>query len=110
MTIIKFIINSVFNQGGNPKIIRYLKKIIRRIRRFIILMKVTTKGYKFMITGTNKKRLYIFLAFAFGISWAIALVIYLTGGLDNSPTYTFAGGEINLAISSFHRCTCLVLQ
>ena len=61
-------------------------------------MKVTTKGYKFMITGSNKKRLFIFLAFAFGISWATALVIYLTGGLDNSPTYTFAGGEINLAI------------
>lgn len=51
-----------------------------------------------MITGTNKKRIYIFLAFAFGISWAVALVIYLTGGLQNSPTYTFSGGQVTLAI------------
>jgi len=51
-----------------------------------------------MITGANKKRIYIFLAFAFGISWAVALVIYLTGGLENSPTYTFEGGQITLAI------------
>ncbi|MDW7753698.1 MAG: CPBP family intramembrane glutamic endopeptidase [Brevefilum sp.] len=51
-----------------------------------------------MITRTNKKRIYIFLAFAFGISWAVALVIYLTGGLNNSPTYTFEGGQITLAI------------
>lgn len=51
-----------------------------------------------MITGTNKKRIYIFLAFAFGISWAVALVIYLTGGLQNSPSYTFSGGQVTLAI------------
>ncbi|MDF1519717.1 MAG: CPBP family intramembrane metalloprotease [Brevefilum sp.] len=51
-----------------------------------------------MITRTNKKRIYIFLAFAFGISWAVALVIYLTGGLKNSPAYTFEGGQITLAI------------
>jgi membrane protease YdiL (CAAX protease family) len=51
-----------------------------------------------MITKTNKKRIYIFLAFAFGISWAAALVIYLTGGLENSPSYTFAGGQVTLAI------------
>jgi uncharacterized protein len=31
------------------------------------------------------KRLVIFLAFTFGIAWATGLVIYLTGGLDNSP-------------------------
>lgn len=71
---------------------------MRRIRGFIILIKVKAKGCKFMITDTNKKRLCIFLAFAFGISWAVALVIYLTGGLDNSPTYTIAGGQISLAI------------
>ncbi|MDY6846382.1 MAG: CPBP family intramembrane glutamic endopeptidase [Chloroflexota bacterium] len=63
-----------------------------------MMMKEITKGDKFMITGTNKKRITIFLTFAFGISWAAALVIYLTGGLDNSPTYTFAGGQITLAI------------
>ncbi|HAF48612.1 MAG TPA: CPBP family intramembrane metalloprotease domain-containing protein [Anaerolineaceae bacterium] len=51
-----------------------------------------------MITGTNKKRIYTFLAFAFGISWAVALVIYLTGGLQNSPSYTFSGGQVTLAI------------
>jgi len=51
-----------------------------------------------MITKTNKKRIYIFLAFAFGISWAAALVIYLTGGLENSPSYTFAGGQVTLAV------------
>jgi len=31
------------------------------------------------------RRLVIFLAFAFGIAWAAGLVIYLTGGLVNSP-------------------------
>ncbi len=31
------------------------------------------------------KRVWIFLAFAFGIAWATGLVIYLTGGLTNSP-------------------------
>lgn len=32
----------------------------------------------------DRKRIGIFLAFAFGISWLAALVIYLTGGLANS--------------------------
>jgi len=32
----------------------------------------------------NKKRLYVFLAFAFGLSWLIAAIIFLTGGLTNS--------------------------
>ena len=31
------------------------------------------------------RRLVIFLSFAFGIAWATGLVIYLTGGLTNSP-------------------------
>lgn len=31
------------------------------------------------------RRLVIFLAFAFGIAWAVSLIIYLTGGLVNSP-------------------------
>lgn len=30
-------------------------------------------------------RIVIFLALAFGIAWAVALIIYLTGGLVNSP-------------------------
>ncbi len=33
----------------------------------------------------DRKRILIFLALAFGIAWAGALVIYLTGGLANSP-------------------------
>ncbi len=38
-----------------------------------------------MINKTQKKRILIFLAFAFGISWSTGLVIFLTGGLTNSP-------------------------
>jgi len=33
----------------------------------------------------TNRNIWIFLAFAFGISWAVGLVIYLTGGLVNSP-------------------------
>jgi len=33
----------------------------------------------------DRKRILIFLALAFGIAWAGALVLYLTGGLMNSP-------------------------
>jgi len=33
----------------------------------------------------DKKRIIVFLICAFGISWITALVIYLTGGLTNSP-------------------------
>ena len=32
----------------------------------------------------NKKRLSVFLAFAFGLSWLVAAIIFLTGGLTNS--------------------------
>jgi uncharacterized protein len=51
-----------------------------------------------MINATDKKRIYIFLAFAFGISWLTGLVLYLTGGLENSPVYKIAGGEVSLAL------------
>ncbi len=51
-----------------------------------------------MIKKINKQRILIFLAFAFGISWATALAIFLTGGLQNSPTLNFAGAQISLAI------------
>ena len=37
------------------------------------------------IESFDRKRILIFLAIAFGIAWATALVIYLTGGLSNSP-------------------------
>ena len=33
----------------------------------------------------ENKRILIFLFFAFGIAWVVALIIYLTGGLANSP-------------------------
>ncbi len=36
-------------------------------------------------SSLDKRRVLIFLAFAFGIAWITALVIYLTGGLQNSP-------------------------
>jgi len=44
----------------------------------------------------NQRRIKLFLAFAFGISWLTALVIYLTGGLLNSPI-VIESGSITLA-------------
>src|SRR5512140_278252 len=38
-----------------------------------------------METKIDRRRIYIFLAFAFGIAWTTSLVIYLTGGLTHSP-------------------------
>lgn len=38
-----------------------------------------------MENKVDTKRVIIFLLFAFGIAWLAALVIYLTGGLANSP-------------------------
>jgi uncharacterized protein len=38
-----------------------------------------------MYSSLQTRRLVIFLAFTFGIAWATGLVIYLTGGLANSP-------------------------
>jgi uncharacterized protein len=34
----------------------------------------------------DTRRIIIFLGFAFGIAWITGLIIYLTGGLTNSPT------------------------
>jgi len=51
-----------------------------------------------MINATDKKRIYIFLAFAFGISWVTGLILYLTGGLENSQVYEIAGGQVSLAL------------
>jgi uncharacterized protein len=50
-----------------------------------------------MNTTIDKKRLYIFLGFAFGIAWITALVIYLTGGLVNSPAL-IPGTNFSLAL------------
>lgn len=33
----------------------------------------------------DRRRVILFLAFAFGIAWAVALVVYLTGGIASSP-------------------------
>lgn len=38
-----------------------------------------------MKENLDKKRIYIFLAITFGFAWGVALIIYLTGGLQNSP-------------------------
>ncbi len=38
-----------------------------------------------MNTHVDSRRIVIFVAFAFGIAWATALAIYLTGGLVDSP-------------------------
>ena len=38
-----------------------------------------------MIDKLDVKRILIFLAFAFGIAWVGGLVLYLTGGLAESP-------------------------
>ena len=38
-----------------------------------------------MTKNLDTRRIGIFLAFAFGITWATSLVIYLTGGLIDSP-------------------------
>ena len=38
-----------------------------------------------MNNTVDKKRVFQFLAFAFGIAWTVGLIIYLNGGLVNSP-------------------------
>lgn len=47
-----------------------------------------------MFASLDRKRILIFLSFAFGIAWVVALVIALTGGIVNSPVvapgYTLA--------------------
>ena len=50
-----------------------------------------------MITKKNTSRILIFLAFAFGISWATALVIFLTGGLVNGLNLHIGTVELPLS-------------
>lgn len=45
----------------------------------------------------DTKRLYIYLAFAFGLAWATSLAVYLTGGLQNSPSL-IPGTPVTLAL------------
>ncbi|MDI7247255.1 MAG: CPBP family intramembrane metalloprotease [Bacillota bacterium] len=52
------------------------------------------------MTGAGKldtRRIAIYLAFSFGIAWAVGIVIYLTGGLWNSPQLV-PGTTITLAV------------
>ncbi len=58
-----------------------------------------------MITQENKKRIIIFLAIAFGISWITSLVIYLTGGLINSPMIV---PELNLSLATLLMATVIM--
>ena len=43
------------------------------------------------------KRILIYLAFAFGLAWVIGLIVYLTGGLENSLEL-IPGSKITVAI------------
>ncbi|MDR3561424.1 MAG: CPBP family intramembrane metalloprotease [Negativicutes bacterium] len=42
-------------------------------------------GEETIVAKVDTRRLWIFLAFAFGIAWVTGLIIYLTGGLTDSP-------------------------
>ena len=47
----------------------------------------------------NQRRILTYLGFSFGLSWLVALVIYLRGGLVNSPVITtIAGTNITEAL------------
>lgn len=50
-----------------------------------------------MLAAKTKQRIWIFLGFAFGISWATGGIIYLTGGLENSPSINIGGAPLTLA-------------
>lgn len=50
-----------------------------------------------MTNPLDLKRIVVFLAFAFGLAWAVSLIIYLTGGLSNSPKL-LPGTGITLAL------------
>jgi len=51
-----------------------------------------------VIDTISRKRILIFLVFAIGTAWSMSLVIYLTGGLENGPTYEVSGVQISLAL------------
>lgn len=50
-----------------------------------------------MKENLDLKRIYIYLAITFGLTWGVALIIYLTGGLQNSPIL-IPGTPISLAL------------
>ena len=49
-----------------------------------------------MDTELRARRIGVFLGFAFGIAWTVALIVYLTGGLVNSPS--LVPGGLTLAV------------
>lgn len=52
-----------------------------------------------MNTNLDTKRITIYLAITFGLAWLVSLVVYLTGGLTDSPTlFTIQGAPISLAL------------
>lgn len=53
-----------------------------------------------MNTRIDTQRILIYLAFAFGIAWAVGLVIYLTGGLVDSPLLVDVPGVIQLSLAT----------
>jgi len=51
-----------------------------------------------MENKVDTRRVLIFLAFAFGISWVIGLIVYLTGGIANSPAlFKIGAASVTLA-------------
>lgn len=57
------------------------------------------------------KRVWIYIAFAFGIAWLVALALYLTGGLTPTPVTLIAlGGGYMLAPALAHILTRLITR
>jgi uncharacterized protein len=50
-----------------------------------------------MKTNLDTKRIYIFLAITFALAWSMALIVYFTGGLQNSPVI-IPGTPVTLAL------------
>lgn len=46
----------------------------------------------------DSKRIWVFLAFAYGIAWSVGLIVYLTGGIANSPSLV-PGSPFTLALA-----------
>ena len=50
-----------------------------------------------MLNKITQQRVKIFIGFVFLISWSVALIIYLTGGLEENPTFQIENASISLA-------------
>lgn len=53
-----------------------------------------------MKTNIEQKRINIFLLFAFGITWTIDLIIYLTGGLKNFSVLSPTGALMTVSMAA----------